>query len=741
MKTKDSIQEQQLAKQVFNGVELPIIEGNKDVFISYKRENADYVARLFAELKEHNIDAWFDLNELHQNVGKEYTERIHKGIDNSEYFLLIYTKEVEESEFIIKDELGHAAEKGKTILFYPMDEIDINKSKLKEYVGKIQWLDTEATAIHQHDTQESIVDEKRLATLSALINEKHGKSVFEDQSLFLIRIALQRLLGKITVFGNYKKLCGTGTNEFFDNKQFNIIVVNKELFIDAPIPYKEKLEKLNFYRKDKVQEVEKHRNRIQPNKVELMQQFKRFLKENEDKYSMSVIHQRLIDYLDVNKYRSIVLPDVQAFNVESFIHTVSEMVACTFIADLDAGKTMFNGAELGVYNIIDNRTTNSEEHCVDMQLYYSDYFTFKCMTEMYHILCSIDDKPFTINTTQDIKPLSPFLCSLGLGGFLAAYINGKPSLMWTKRSGNISSGDIWHFSYDETVSLLMDGTKDKDGHLIVDENKAVHIDINNILFRALEEEVGVTQAKVEKYNHGLFEVGIIKSERLEIELISQAVLHLQDNPTPQEQIKEMHDSANDGYLEIAKVQFFSLRNRNELIGHLLTPESYAIYTRMQDRLVDNVGRNVKLGSNLLLEEGSYIDDGAEIGDDCRIHRNVYIGNNVSIGNRVKIQNNNSIYEGVTLEDGVFVGTNVSFINDRYPRSIMRDGRVVSSDWKLEETRVCYGASIGAGSVIMCRITIGKFAMVAGGSVVLENVPDYAMVAGNPAIIIKTNIEY
>ena len=742
MKTKDSIQEQQPAKQVFNGVELPVIEGSKDVFISYKRENADYVARLFAELKEHDIDAWFDLNELHQNVGKEYTERIHKGINNSEYFLLIYTIEVENSDFIIKEELGHAVEKGKTILFYPKDKIDINKSKLKEYVGKIQWLDTEATAVYQHDTQESMVDEKRLSTLSELINEKHGKSVFEDQSLFLIRIALQRLLGKITVFGNYKKLCGTGTNEFFDNKQFNINVINKELIIDAPTPYKEKLEKLKFYRKDKVQEVEKHRDRIQPDKVELMQQFKRFLKENEDKYRMSVIHQRLKDYLDVDKYKSIVLPDVQAFNVEAFILTVSEMVACTFIADLDAGKTMFNGAELGVYNILDNRTTNSEEHCVDMQLYYSDYFTFKCMTEMYHILCSIDDKPFTINTTQDIKPLAPFLCSLGLGGFLAAYINGKPSLMWTKRSGNISSGDIWHFSYDETVSLLMDGTKDKDGHLIVDENKAVHIDINNILFRALEEEVGVTQAKVEKYNHGLFEVGIIKSERLEIELISQAVLHLQDSPSPQEQIKEMHDSANDGYLEIAKVQFFSLRNRNELIGHLLTPESYAIYTRMQDRLTDNVGRDVKLGSNLLLEEGSYIDDGAEIGDDCRIHRNVYVGNKVSIGNRVKIQNNNSIYEGVTLENGVFVGTNVSFVNDRHPRSIMRDGRqVVPGDWKMEKTKVCCGASIGAGAVIMCGVTIGKFAMVAAGSVVLEDVPDFAMVAGNPAKIIKTNIDY
>jgi acetyltransferase-like isoleucine patch superfamily enzyme len=742
MQTKDLIKGQQPARQVFNGVELPVIKGSKDVFISYKRENVDYVARLFAELKEHDIDAWFDLNELHQDVGKEYTKRIHKGIDNSEYFLLIYTKEVEESEFIIKEELGHAVVKGKTILFYPKDEIDINKSKLKEYVGKIQWLDTEATAIHQHDTQESLVDEKRLEALSALINEKHGKSVFEDQSLFLIRIALQRLLGKITVFGNYKKLCGTGTNEFFYHDQFNICVINKGLFVDVPEKYKEKLEKLKFFRKDKVQEIEQHLDKMKPEKEELMEHFMLFLNKHKEEYSLSVIHERLKDYLDVDKYKSIVLPELKFFDVNTFINIVSEMVACTFIADLEVGKTMFNGAELGVYCITDNRTTNSEEHCVDMQLYYSDYFTFKCMTEMYHILCSIDDKPFTINNTQDIKPLAPFLCSLGLGGFLAAYIKGKPSLMWTKRSGNISSGDIWHFSYDETVSLLMDGTKDKDGHLIVDKDKTVHIDINRILFRALKEEVGVTQAKVEKHNHGLFEVGIIKSERLEIELISQAVLHLQDNPTPQEQIKEMHDSANDGYLEIAKVQFFSLRNRNELIGHLLTPESYAIYTRMQDRLVDNVGRNVKLGSNLLLEDGSFIDDGAEIGDDCRIHRNVYIGNNVSIGNRVKIQNNNSIYEGVTLEDGVFIGTNVSFINDRYPRSITRDGRqVVAGDWNLEKTRICYGASIGAGAVIMCGITIGKFAMVAAGSVVLDDVPDYAMVAGNPARIIKKNIDY
>ena len=195
-------------------------------------------------------------------------------------------------------------------------------------------------------------------------------------------------------------------------------------------------------------------------------------------------------------------------------------------------------------------------------------------------------------------------------------------------------------------------------------------------------------------------------------------------------------------MEIAKVQFLPLRDRNELIGLLLTPESFEIYLRMQERVLDYVGKNIKRGDNLLLEDGSFIDDGAEIGHNCRIHRNVYVGKNVKIGNNVKIQNNNSIYEGVTLEDGVFIGTNVSFINDRYPRSVMRDGRqVVPKDWKLEETRVCYGASIGAGSVIMCGVTIGKWAMVAAGSVVLEDVPEGAMVAGNPAKIIKKNIDY
>ncbi len=288
--------------------------------------------------------------------------------------------------------------------------------------------------------------------------------------------------------------------------------------------------------------MERHLNELKPDNVELKQQFIDFVKAHDEIYPMVVVYKRLEKYLKQDKYyKDIILSEVMQFGIDEFIYAVSEMVACSFIADLKSGKTMFNRAELGVYNITDNRTTNSEYPCVDMQLYYSDYFTFKCMTEMYHILCSIDGSPFVINSIQDIRPLAPFLCSLGLGGYLVAYTDNEVSLMWTKRSENISSGDIWHFSYDETVSLLLDGTTDNDKHLIIDSDNSVRIDTEKMLYRALKEEVGATQEKVDEDHHGLFEVGIIRSERLEIELISHAVLHLDSRVSLQEQIKEMHD--------------------------------------------------------------------------------------------------------------------------------------------------------------------------------------------------------
>ena len=718
------------------------IEGKRDVFISYKRENAPFVTRLYEELDRHGISAWVDLSKLYKEAGEEYQEKIRKAIESAQFFLLIYTEHegcsIESSDFIINNELKYAVEHKRKILFYPQDHIDLNTSRVKPYVEKIQWLDTADSARFQLDTQESISDEQKLTELSSLVNKKEGFSIFDDQNIFLIRVALQRVLNKITVFGNYTKLCGTGNNEFYNNQTFKLRVINKALFYGAPTEYKEELEELGFYKKDKVQEVERHIGEMKPDEEELKNQLYDFIAKY---YKLEKVFERLQQYIAGDKYKGIILPPVEMFDTKALVDTIRKMVACSFIDDLKKGKTMFNGAELGVYNIKDNRTTNSEHPLSEIDLYYSDYFTFKCMTEMYHVLCSVDDTHLKIEKVGDVHPLAPFLCSLGLGGFLAAYTEKGISLMWTKRSGSISSGDMWHFSYDETVSLLLDAAK-KDDKILVDKDKTVIIDISQILSRALKEEVGATPELIRQENHGLFEVGIIKSERLEIELISQAVLHLPQEQSLEEKIKSMHDTANDGYLEISKIEFLPLRDHSKLIGRLLSPESYSIFERMQSRLTDNVGKKVTIGDNVLIEEGNYIGDNSKIGHNCRIHRNVFIDKNVTIGNNVKIQNNNSIYEGVTLEDGVFVGTNVTFINDRHPRSILKNGcQVGPGDWTLEKTHVCYGASIGAGAVIMCGVTIGKWAMVAAGSVVLENVPDFALVAGNPAKVIKMNIKY
>ncbi len=730
----------------FNGkqIELETIDGKKDVFVSYKRENVRFIARLVVELNHHNISTWFDMDELHEDVGKDYTKRIHHGIDMSAFFLLIYSKEVENSDFIINEELEYAIKKRKTILFYPHEPIDLKTSKIAKYVEKIQWLDTKETAVHQRDIQEAIHDEKKKAQLTALTNTSHGFTIFDDQNIFLIRIALQKLLHKYTSFGNYMKLCGTDKNEVLTNKSLRLRVINKSLIMDVPQEYYEKLERMNFFKKtneddtDTLPEVERHLSERNPDNKELIDALRSFLLIHQDIYPMNKLHDWFVANIkDVKKYDTITLPAPECMNIDTFFLLVQKMTACSFIHNLQQKKTLFNGTELGVYEISDTRTTNVEDPFIDVQLYYSDYFTFQCMTEMYHILCSMDATPFIINSVADIKRLAPFLCSLGLGGFVVAYHKGVPNLMWTKRSEKISSGDMWHFSYDETVSLLKDSVKDEENHIVISKDGTVHLDINQILFRALEEEVGVKRQIVSEENHGVFEIGIIRSERLEIEILSYTALHLPDEPSLYEQIKIMHDAASDGYLEISKIHFTPVNDLHTLISNLLTPESYNIAKRLGERLINNVGKGVTIGKGVSIETDSTVGNNVTIGDYCKIHHNVHIDNDVMIGKYCKIQNNNSIYKGVTLEDGVFIGTNVSFTNDMYPRAIRRsDGiQVQKDDWELKTTRVCHGASIGSGAVIRCGITIGEWAMVGCGAVVLHDVPAGSTVVGNPARII------
>jgi acetyltransferase-like isoleucine patch superfamily enzyme len=143
-----------------------------------------------------------------------------------------------------------------------------------------------------------------------------------------------------------------------------------------------------------------------------------------------------------------------------------------------------------------------------------------------------------------------------------------------------------------------------------------------------------------------------------------------------------------------------------------------------------LGRDVKLSKFINLY-------GCEIGDETKIGAFVEIQKNARVGRRCKISSHTFICEGVDIEDNVFVGHSVTFINDLYPRATTVSGELQSEvDWKVEKTLVKKGASIGSGSTILANVTIGENAIVGAGSVVRKDVPANAIVAGNPAKFLR-----
>ncbi len=149
-----------------------------------------------------------------------------------------------------------------------------------------------------------------------------------------------------------------------------------------------------------------------------------------------------------------------------------------------------------------------------------------------------------------------------------------------------------------------------------------------------------------------------------------------------------------------------------------------------------VSPKAQVGEGTSIWHHCQVREGARIGRECILGKNVYVDFDVSIGDRVKIQNNCSVYHGATLEDGVFLGPHVVITNDLYPRAINPDGTLKGNDdWEVGLVRICYGASIGARSVILPGVTVGRFAMVGAGAVVTRDVPPQGLVVGAPARLI------
>ncbi|MBS7548186.1 acyltransferase [Dietzia massiliensis] len=156
---------------------------------------------------------------------------------------------------------------------------------------------------------------------------------------------------------------------------------------------------------------------------------------------------------------------------------------------------------------------------------------------------------------------------------------------------------------------------------------------------------------------------------------------------------------------------------------------------MAARVVDSadVAETAIIGDGSAVWHLAQVREDARVGENCVIGRGAYVGTGVTMGNKCKLQNYALVYEPAELEDGVFVGPAAVFTNDHYPRSISPDGSLKrSNDWEAVGVTCRTGASIGARAVCIAPVTIGRWAMVAAGSVVTKDVPDFALVAGVPA---------
>jgi len=148
-----------------------------------------------------------------------------------------------------------------------------------------------------------------------------------------------------------------------------------------------------------------------------------------------------------------------------------------------------------------------------------------------------------------------------------------------------------------------------------------------------------------------------------------------------------------------------------------------------------IAPSVKLGKDVKLSQFINLY-GCEVGDETKIGAFVEIQKNASVGKRCKISSHTFVCEGVTIEDNVFIGHGVMFINDSYPRATTDGALQTEADWKVERTIVKKGASIGSGATILSNLTIGENAIVGAGSVVTKDVPANMIVAGNPARVLR-----
>ncbi|MBI3741883.1 MAG: N-acetyltransferase [Chloroflexi bacterium] len=146
-----------------------------------------------------------------------------------------------------------------------------------------------------------------------------------------------------------------------------------------------------------------------------------------------------------------------------------------------------------------------------------------------------------------------------------------------------------------------------------------------------------------------------------------------------------------------------------------------------------VSADAIIGENTRIWHNAQVRERVRIGKNCIIGKGVYVDFDVTLGDNVKVQNYASLYHPAVIEDGVFVGPYVCLTNDKNPRAITPDGKIKrEGDWQVGQIVIRYGAALGTGSIILSNVKVGKWSLVAAGAVVTRDVPDHALVIGNPA---------
>lgn len=521
----------------------------KDIFISYSK-NFDIVHAFLKDFEANGITTWIDIENLYKKPSEDFGEEIKLNIQNSSAFLLIYTKESIQSEYV-KQELEYAFSLKKQILCFPYfpncEELNYNKHRsFSEHLNEIQWLCNSQQIWRIPGLQEYIEGNERFRDLQSLISELPA----EDNNklavdIILARIGIQICLKKpLTPFGSFTPLeCNT---DVYDNEDIHFNILNKSFYVTPT-------EKSALRIKSFLDKSEKWRQ-------QLAQYNQGYEIENKEIYT------QMIDFICEQC-------NISQQDAEAIVEQAREQAVNIIEKDLEVNTLMFNGPMVGIHNLRPSRTPGDENSTLDIDLYQSDYYTFKFTGELYHLLKK-QGVQFNIKL-GNISKFAPFLCSLGLGGFLIIKHGNEEYLQWVKRSSLIQAKNMWHFSYDETVHLLKDLRLDANGNPLRDSKKNMQLDPKILFNRALNEELRLQNKIAPHFKKGIFEIGLIECDRLEIELLSYAIIETDPTLSINDQLKVYTDSAKDK-IEREKIDYILFTKEDiikELQGKFITPEA------------------------------------------------------------------------------------------------------------------------------------------------------------------------